>query len=404
MKFVLSQKLLSHIAIGILIFFFTIFYVGDGVTKFLFRAGADFYRYGLFIKAFSCFVVLIYGMIFLNRSKLNIFLLMLILTVFFLIGQYFLSLSYDDMNFPENANTHFKYLFIFIFFLLVIDIRKLDSLPPIVFNVYKLILTINGFLIIVGMVFKIPWLNTYNSRWRFGYDGLILAQNEASFIYIFALTLVYYRKFFLKKNELFFWVVVIPSLLVATKAVYLYIVLLILFHIFFKLPFRQAISFVLGGAIFGYLILRTTINKIFINAYEFFMFIYKRDGLLYAVLSGRNQFIDKKLIPLITEHWTVFNFMFGGQDVISHYIEMGIFDLILFYGIIGSLLYLYAFFKMFRLLNLNKKFKIFFAISLFFIIATAGHFFESGIAGIHFIMLLLMCNNWNNSKDGNFIS
>lgn len=404
MKFILSEKFLSQIAVGILIVFFTIFYLGDGVTKFLYRMGADFYRYGLFIKAFACLVVLVYGIVFLNRSKLNILLLMLILTVFFLIGQYSLSLSYDEMDFVENANTHFKYLFIFIFFLLVIDIRKLDTLPPVIINIYKLILTINGFLIIVGMVLKIPWLNTYNSKWRFGYDGLILAQNEASFIYIFALTFVYYRRFFQKKNELFFWIVVIPSLLVATKAVYLYIILLVLFHIFFKLPFKQAISFVLGGAIIGYLILRTTINKILVNAYEFFMFMYRRDGLLHAVLSGRNEFIDKKLVPLITEHWTIFNFLFGGQDVISHYIEMGIFDLILFFGIIGSLLYLYAFFKMFRLLDFNRKFKIFFAISLFFIIATAGHFFESGIAGIHFIMLLLMCNNWNKSKDDNFIS
>lgn len=398
MRLVIDSSKQAKIALYLFLFFFVVFYFGDGVTKFLYKSDASYHRYGIFIKAFSCLVVIAYGLIFLNRRKLNLFLLMGILTSFFLIGQYCLSLKFHELDFIENLNTNFKYLFLFIFYILVIDIKKFKTFPEIIYIVYQFILGINCVLTILGFIFKIDLLTTYGGRWRFGYDGLILAQNEASFIYIFALTIVYYRKFFLKKNEIFFWIVLFPSLIVATKAVYIYIALLFIFHLFFKLPIRQALSFIIGMGLIGYLAMRTTINKILSNSLEFFMYRYERYGLLTALLSGRDAFINEKLIPLMKEYWIFPNYLFGGQDVMKFYIEMGLFDLFLFYGIIGMILFLYAFIKIYQTLDFPFKFKLFFGISLMMIVATAGHFFESGIAGIHFIMLLLICKNWNTNS------
>ena len=74
---------------------------------------------------------------------------------------------------------------------------------------------------------------------------------------------------------------------------------------------------------------------------------------------------------------------------------MGFIDLFLFFGIIGFSIYLYIYYRLFTLFPFNRDFKIFFGLTLFLIIATAGHFFESGIVGVHFIFILLINKNHN---------
>jgi hypothetical protein len=255
-------------------------------------------------------------------------------------------------------------------------------------------MTLNGVFIILGFLFEIEAFRTYPGPWRFGYDGLIFAQNEASFIFIFALTIVYYRRFYLGIKEFFFWIILITSLLVATKAVFLYFFLLFLFHIFKKVSLRNILTFGISALVIGYFLFSTTVNKIFINSYNVFMYMYNKGGLWYALLSGRDEYIKDKLAPLIFEQWSFPNFIFGGQDVVTHYIEMGFIDLMLFFGVFGSVVYLFVFYKIYRFLPFKKDFNLFFGIVFFLIIATAGHFFESGIAGIHFIIMLLILRSY----------
>jgi hypothetical protein len=140
----------------------------------------------------------------------------------------------------------------------------------------------------------------------------------------------------------------------------------------------------------GYFLFSTTINEIFINSYDVFMYQYNKGGLLNALLTGRNTFFSTKLEPLLFDLWYFPNIFFGGQDVMSHYIEMGLVDLFLFFGIFGFSIYFYFYYKLFNLLSFNKDFKIFFGLTLLFIIAFAGHFFESGIVSLHFMIMILI--------------
>ncbi len=389
-KLLINSKTLFSISLGILLFAFVLFYFSDGLSKISYRSGSGFYRFGLIIKGLFEIVILLYAIITFNRAKASILSAIGILTGVFLIGQFFLGLNFEGINFPENFNTLFKYLFTFIFFLLVIDILSSKKSKKILLFVYKWIIGINSFFIVLGFLTNNKFLTTYTSIYRFGYDGLIFAQNEASFIFIFALTTVYYRRFYLGIKEYFFWIVLLPSLLVATKAVYLYLILLLLFHIFQKVALKNILMYAGVLMLSGYLVFSRLINEIIENSWAVFMYMYNRGGLWNALLSGRNAFIDEKLVPLITEIWTFPNFLFGGQDVTAHYIEMGFIDLFLFFGLIGSLLYLFVYYKIFNLISFAIRFKIFFGLSLMIIIATAGHFFESGIVGIHFIFLLLI--------------
>ena len=166
--------------------------------------------------------------------------------------------------------------------------------------------------------------------------------------------------------------------------------LLLLFHILIRVSLVKLIGVLLTLSFFVYAMLNSFINEVFANSYAVFMYGYKTKGLLFAVLSGRDQFINEKLIPLITEYWSFPNYIFGGQDVKKYYIEMGFFDLFLFFGLFGGIIYLYIFYRIFSIIPFQKKFKLFFGLSFLGIIATAGHFFESGIAGLHFLFMLLI--------------
>lgn len=397
-KLVVKKDFVIKTSLAILLTGFVMFYFADGVGKILRRSGSDFYRYSAFVKGIFEIIILIFSAITINKSKLNIFYSILILTGLFLIGQFFLSLNFKDLNFFENFNTLFKYFFLFIFALLAIDIIQMKRFPVWAWKIYKNIIILNAGLILVGFILDVDFLRTYEGPWRFGFDGLIVAQNEATFIFIFAVTIAYYRRFYQGINEYFFWIVLVASLFVATKAIYLFIILLFFYHLFIKVSLKNILIFGLSFGLIGYLLFATLINAILLNSYEVFMYVYRTEGLTYALFSGRNVFIEAKLLPLISEQWTIFNFFVGGQDVVAHYIEMGFIDLFLFFGFFGFILYLFVFYQIFKLLPFKGNFQIFFALTLGLIIATAGHFFESGIAGIHFIMMIIILRNYSLSK------
>lgn len=389
-KAILTPYFKYRSSVAILGTSFFIFYFSDALGKYLLQSGSSFFRYSAFVKAFFEILILCYAIITLNRTKANVLFGIAILTVTFLVGQLFLSFRFYELNFFENFNTLFKYFFTLIFFLVAYDVLLFSVNSTVLLKVYKLIIGLNSIFIMIGFFLEVPVFRTYSGPWRFGYDGLILAQNEASFIFIFALTTVYYRRFYLKIKEWFFWIVLIPSLIVATKGVYLYVILLFLFHIFRKVSMKNIFTFGIFIVGAGYLLFSSLLNKIILNSYAVFMYMYDKGGIWFALLSGRDQYLWKKLEPLLFDCWSFPNFLFGGQDVVAHYLEMGIFDLFLFFGLVGAILYGYIFYQIFKFLQFPTEFKLFFGICLFLIIATAGHFFESGIAGIHFIFLLLI--------------
>lgn len=393
-KLSIKYQTICKISLGLLLVAFVTFYFTDGISKIIFRTSDGFYRFGPIIKGAFEFLVLGYSILTLKKQKLEFLAAILALVGIFLVGQFFLYLNFKELNFLENFNTLFKYLFPLIVFLLAIDVLALPAAKRrSVFKYYKFILSFNSLLILYGVVFGSVVLQTYFSAYRYGYDGLIFAQNEASYIFILAVFTVYYRRFYLGIKEWFFWIIALSSLVVATKAVYLTFILLLSYHIFSRVSLKKILIFGFAGIIAGYLMFNTMINKIFLNSYDVFMHSYRKGGFLFALLSGRNLFIEKKLKPLLLDIWSFPNFIFGGQDVSNFYMEMGLLDLFLFFGFLGTLIYGYLYFKLAQHVDFEKRFKRFFLFTFLLIIATAGHFFTSGIAGLHFIFFILINRN-----------
>src|SRR5690606_37409408 len=172
------------------------------------------------IKGFFVIFILFYSLLNLNKSKLHIYLTLFLLSCCFFVGQFFLDFKVDNLNFIENFNRFFKYLSPFIFLLLALDILTLKEYPKKIEIYLKWVLGINNILILIGLLFSLYIFQTYKNFHRFGYDGLIYAQNEASYIFILSISTFYYRRFYLGIKEFFFWLVLIPSFFVGTKAVY----------------------------------------------------------------------------------------------------------------------------------------------------------------------------------------
>lgn len=385
----ISKKTSYSFAVQLFVVALPLFYLTDGLYKIFARSGIEL-RLGPVIKgAFAVFVIL-YSLFNFNKSKLYIYISIVLLILCFLIGQFFLSFNIDKLNFFENFNTLFKYLSPLIYLLLVIDIFTLKKYPQKIEKYFKLILSINNIFIVMGLLTGMFLLKTYTGSHRFGYNGLIFAQNEASYIFILSITTFYYRRFYLGFKEIFFWIVLIPALIVGTKAVYLFLVLLLLFHLFKKIPIKKLITSLFVGSLLGYLVFHAMLNKILLNAWQVFMYLYHKKGLLFALTSGRNEFIEKKLEPLVFGKWLPPNFIFGGQDVVYYYTEMGFIDLVLFFGPVGAIFYSLIYFKLINLLSFRKDFKLFFSVSLFIIIFTSGHYFDSSIVGFYFIVFLLL--------------
>jgi hypothetical protein len=389
--FIIKYQTICTISLYLLLISFVAFYFTDGISKTIFRTSSDFHRYGSIVKGSFEFFVLGYSILTLRRQKLEFLVAIVILISIFLVGQFFLYRNFNEINFLENFNTLFKYLFPLIIYLLAIDILELPTEKKNkIFKYYRYILSFNGLLILYGILFGSRILQTYDSTYRYGFDGLIFAQNEASYIFILAVFTVYYRRFYLKIKEWFFWIIIITSLAVATKAVYLTFILLLLYHVFTRVPLKKVLIYGLTGILTFYLVFNTIVNKIFVNSYNVFMHGYRREGLLFALTSGRNEFIEQKLEPLILNIWTIPNFLFGGQDVSKFYMEMGFLDLFLFFGLLGSIIYCYIFFKLFQKIDFDLNSKIFLFFVIVTIIATAGHFFTSGIVGMHFIFFMII--------------
>ncbi len=381
----MKKKLTINNPAYVLSAFYILFYFVDALYKYTKIYAGHPLRLGPLVKGFFVLLILIYALRKPNKTKIQILLAIGMLFVGFLIGQLALGIP---VNFKENLNVFVKYQFIFFLSIFMFDIIRSPDDASFVWKKYKMIIFINSLLVILGALLKIKLFKTYQGPWRFGYDGLIAAQNEASYFFILALSLLYYRYFYLNEKNILFWLVYIASFLVGTKAVLLYAILLTAFHIVSKVSIKKLLIYVGIGGIVIYVVFYRLINKFIMNAWLNFMYFYHKHGFWFAITSGRNIFFKKKLLPLVSE-WGVLNWLFGGHDIVKHYIEMGFIDLFLFFGLLGFLLYLYLFLRITDKIRFTLKFKAFFVLALLGVVFISGHFFESAIAGINFIMFII---------------
>lgn len=316
-----------------------------------------------------------------------------ILLFFFFTGQFLIYSGLQSFNSILNEITlnfrHLSLLFfplIFVGFLSFSKSKDNDKLRK-VFLILILIVVTTTFL---GAVTNFNFFRTYSVGSRVGYSGLMPRSITATYFYISAIIFLYDNYFYNKNNfngfQLF--VTVSASLLVGTKAIYLFIVFLAAFHFFHHRIYLKK-SFYLFSIITGValILLKEIIFKNFLQFFNVLIKLYHEKGLLTAAMSYRDEiFIQNS--DNYNKHWSVLNYLIGGKYGDISLFEISILDLITFFGFLGVCLYLYLFLRGLNHIQINPKsnFYYFSILSTLVVSVFAGQFFLN-ISGITYFII-----------------
>jgi len=355
----------------------------------------EYGKISIFFRAF--FEIFVIFCLF-NGQKIGLYckkLLLLLITLIStsILGFFFLQINTLSTKFVTFIVDLNKFLFLFICFCFIFTIfgKLQNGQQRKIFKIYELIMYINGFCAILGLIFDIPMFYTYTQRQRFGFSGFVPAQNEASLFWLVAL---FYGYIVLNEEKRKFPLIIaiIGSVLLGTKAALISVVISLIwfgwkFHRKIFKRFLLASIFIVPCLIF--IFFRENVEEIFTSFEYFQYYIYRIDqgtDALTILLSGRNAFMDTFFMQI--NNWNFGNYLFGGY---LHTIEMDIFDSLLFFGIIGLILYFICFGFVFR--NMNSHYRMIFVSLYFSMAALGGHVFWSAVNAFYIVLLVLRMSN-----------
>lgn len=327
-----------------------------------------------------------YAFTFLNTYRKKLLLFLCVMAFGFMIGQY--TFQYNALNdrILDNLVYFSRYMLVFTLLLVFVEEKRLTS-NKWVFFVYEKIVLLNSALILAGIIFEIPLFKTY--YFRFGYNGLFMSPSISTYFYAIALT--YFLNSYLTKREKLSELILVSLIcfLTGARALTLFFCLTLI-HLawikkwYVKKMFYLAIGIV-GLALF---LLRKPIYKFLHQSYKANFELYENDGLITALTSFRNLKLKENFLPIINQKWGFWNYLFGGTDFVKYRVEFEVFDVFLFFGIIGSILYLFFYFReVFRFKALSSFGKV--QISLLLIVALlSGTFFNNAPVALYLLVVL----------------
>ena len=274
-----------------------------------------------------------------------------------------------------------KYIFPLLLFLYFNRYGLNNKTQLLLFRVFEIIIIVNSILIIIGFLAQIPVFETYRFS-RFGYNGLLRSSSTSSYFYILSLFYFLYKykaQYFIKWKSIFVFIV---CFIVGTKAIYLGLGAVSLAFLFIKMK-SVKLKYLLSIFILG---IFTILGYFLFFELGKFNQIRESDGIISSILSYRDQLFLNKTLPNIKENWTPINYFLGGFNDIYSRSQMDFIDIFHFWGILGGVLYIYTYFKIY--LSFKKdKLDLFFIVFLIFIIFFAGNFFTYSTIPIYLIII-----------------
>jgi len=354
-----------------------VFFISDACNKILLFFQYDINRVAIVFRAFYEILFIGLILIFLNKARLTFIRVFVSLFILFLLGQIMFSFRFNgDYNYLENVLIFNKYFFAFIIFFAIYKIQYSNRFVEII-SLLERIFIFNSVCVILGSVFSIALFRTYiDQPYRYGYSGFIPAQNEATLFFIIGISYFYYKKYILDVKSKGFWLVVGSALLVGTKGIYFFIILLIIYHFLsnsgVKTKLLSAIFLAAASLALSFFLKTETAQTLL----GYFIVKAEQGGITDMLLSGRLTSLAEKSQEIL-ENWNILNYLFGGQDQNRFAIEMDFLDLFFFFGAVGGVIYLTLYFYTFFKLQRNNTFQFFFIFSFFVVAFFGGHFFFS---------------------------
>jgi len=213
------------------------------------------------------------------------------------------------------------------------------------FKFIEFLLLINAALMVIGFLFDLEIFKSYVKSSRFGYDGIFNKVNEVSNIYSIYLVYLYQCVFITKTRHWgFFMVMVLICLLLGTKTILLLYCLLFVYHFFFVVKSSKPLKITILVLVFGFI---SFFEKIIICLFDLFPFwdhLQEKYGLLTLLFSKRD-ILFYNTMTYINSNWNEINYFIGGGFYSKSFAisQMDGPDLFLFFGIVGTFIYLYIF-------------------------------------------------------------
>lgn len=361
-----------------------LFFLSELATTIAYNTRMEFYNYSLVIKVlFIAFV----GLSLLKNSKnyKNILLFLIVMMLVFFIGQW----SFNSFSFGPNFIENFIYWgrYIFVFFVLLFLICSKHPFTPRFYALYEKIVIINSLIVIATIVFDISIFKTYYNR--FGSSGAFMTPSMITYFNAFALT--YFLFQFLNRNKKLPELILVSLVcfLTGTKALIFFFGLTVVHLIFLKKLYkkRNFYLFFLGIIVLLFLAKDKVSRFIYENFTSLFE-VYREKGILSALTSLRSDNFKNNFLPVLSENWNGLNYLFGGTDFEKYRVEFEIFDIFLFFGIIGTLIYLIFYFK--NVINFNRM-QNFGKVQMGILLLTAlisGNFFNNAPIAMYFLIIL----------------
>lgn len=367
---------------NVLSFILLLFFASEFLTKLLDFLGVEQYRVGVLIKvAFLCYVLVR------KIISINLFLALSALLSLFTLSQVFIETGYSFREKILRNSLYFaKYTFIFILadYINKIDYKNIQIKKTL--KIILILLRINFVLIVIGVAFKIDLFRTYD-QYRFGYNGLIQMNSHATYLYCFATIYVLYNYLEKKKVTLDLLMIVISGLLVGTKTIWLFYTLISIYLFFsFKLYKKLMFYLTISAVILVIYVSKDLIFHFFTTNLSGYIKLYNESGLLTAITSNRNLLLADTIALAIKFDWGFINFLIGGGFFHILRTEMSFVDLFLFWGIIGTSLYLYLHYKHVVIHYMHHSFLNYAIICVFISAFFGGNYFTNAVTAMYILV------------------
>lgn len=365
--------------------------ISDIMSKISMGLNFDFYRYTIIAKSGILFLYTLFFIVNISeylKSSMSKKIIGVILTLIFL----FIISNVYPFNYKEfdfyNIEFLVRYLFYPITFLIFYSlyIHKGNTIK--LFRFYEWIFLFNIILVLVAFTCNIELFKSYPNPDRFGFSGIFMRTNQASYIFLIFIAVYYYQKDYeIKGNKIKLTLTILAALLIGTKRLYFFLILLGLFHLYtIRSKIRLKHFMALGVIIVIGYYLKDKLTQIFLTKFNLFVTLYNERGFMASITSYRNEALQETLNNEVINNWAFINILIGGTHFTRFRPQLDVVDLFLFFGIFGIIIYVYWVSLVLKTLYIPSVFLSFFFIVLLLISFTSSGFFNS--VNVPFVFML----------------
>ena len=387
----------------LILVFIILMFVADGFNAYLKASGAQFFRVSIFVRLAAEFFFL--WLLSRKRQSQYIFAVLLFFFGIFALGTLAALPTYSEYAVFGNFAMINKMLFVFICWE---TFRRYFSTPRQrrrLFSLFEAIILIQAGVIILSTIFHWDVFQSYGpDHSRFGYKGLMPAQNETAAFFVIAFFYYLWKISHLRRGILPLVITTVAALATGTRVTLIPAALLVLYSAYHVARRRVrvvhlrllAMLLVVGAA--GW-VRREQLLASLEGSIEYFAYHiplgaaqseFSQPVLFFlgARLSKTGGFLSESLARF---NWV--NYLVGGQDLVRHTFESDLGDVFFRLGLIGGFAFWLLYLRVLSGGLRGRPLRYLFTVVWLCVAVVAGHLVFSAVNGAYLAILLLAFNS-----------